>query len=110
MKDKGKFYITTAIAYSSRKPHFGNTYEVIMTDALARFKRQVGYDVFFLTGTDEHGQKIEEIPSAGFYMRRADDVTLRNCKTRFADALEEFGQALYAEDCANLETEGFKEL
>ena len=59
MKDKGKFYITTAIAYSSRKPHFGNTYEVIMTDALARFKRQVGYDVFFLTGTDEHGQKIE---------------------------------------------------
>lgn len=59
MKDKGKFYITTAIAYSSRKPHFGNTYEVIMTDVLARFKRQVGYDVFFLTGTDEHGQKIE---------------------------------------------------
>ena len=59
MNDKGKFYITTAIAYSSRKPHFGNTYEVIMTDALARFKRQVGYDVFFLTGTDEHGQKIE---------------------------------------------------
>ena len=59
MKDKGKFYVTTAIAYSSRKPHFGNTYEVIMTDALARFKRQVGYDVFFLTGTDEHGQKIE---------------------------------------------------
>ena len=59
MENKGRFYITTAIAYSSRKPHFGNTYEVIMTDALARFKRQVGYDVFFLTGTDEHGQKIE---------------------------------------------------
>ncbi len=59
MNEKGRFYITTAIAYSSRKPHFGNTYEVIMTDALARFKRQVGYDVFFLTGTDEHGQKIE---------------------------------------------------
>lgn len=59
MNDKGKFYITTAIAYSSAKPHFGNTYEVIMTDAIARFKRQVGYDVFFLTGTDEHGQKIE---------------------------------------------------
>ena len=59
MNDKGRFYITTAIAYASRKPHFGNTYEVIMTDALARFKRQVGYDVFFLTGTDEHGQKIE---------------------------------------------------
>ncbi len=59
MNNKGRFYITTAIAYSSRKPHFGNTYEVIMTDAIARFKRQVGYDVFFLTGTDEHGQKIE---------------------------------------------------
>ncbi len=59
MENKGKFYITTAIAYASRKPHFGNTYEVIMTDAIARFKRQVGYDVFFCTGTDEHGQKIE---------------------------------------------------
>lgn len=57
--EKEKFYITTAIAYASRKPHFGNTYEVIMTDAVARYKRQMGYDVFFLTGTDEHGQKIE---------------------------------------------------
>lgn len=56
-----KFYITTAIAYTSRKPHIGNTYEVVLTDAIARFKRQMGYDVFFLTGTDEHGQKIEEI-------------------------------------------------
>ena len=54
-----KFYITTAIAYASRKPHFGNTYEVIMTDAVARYKRARGYDVFFCTGTDEHGQKIE---------------------------------------------------
>jgi methionyl-tRNA synthetase len=61
MENKGKFYITTAIAYASCKPHFGNTYEVIMTDAIARFKRQVGYDVFFLTGTDEHGQKIENL-------------------------------------------------
>jgi len=56
-----KFYITTAIAYTSRKPHIGNTYEIILTDAIARFKRQIGNDVFFLTGTDEHGQKIEEI-------------------------------------------------
>lgn len=56
-----KFYITTAIAYASRKPHFGNTYEVIMTDAVARYKRLRGYDVFFLTGTDEHGQKIENL-------------------------------------------------
>ena len=60
MADKGKFYITTAIAYTSRKPHIGNTYEIVMTDALARYKRMQGYDVFFLTGTDEHGQKIEE--------------------------------------------------
>ncbi len=56
-----KFYITTAIAYASRKPHFGNTYEVIMTDAVARYKRLRGYDVLFLTGTDEHGQKIENL-------------------------------------------------
>ncbi|MBR6681853.1 MAG: class I tRNA ligase family protein, partial [Clostridia bacterium] len=60
MEVKEKFYITTAIAYASRKPHIGNTYEVILTDAIARFKRQQGYDVFFLTGTDEHGQKIED--------------------------------------------------
>ncbi len=57
---KKKYYITTAIAYTSRKPHIGNSYEVVMTDALARYKRLQGYDVFFLTGTDEHGQKIEE--------------------------------------------------
>ena len=59
MADKKKYYITTAIAYASTKPHFGNTYEIILTDAIARYKRQRGYDVFFLTGTDEHGQKIE---------------------------------------------------
>ena len=58
--NKGKFYITTAIAYTSRKPHIGNSYEIVLTDAIARFKRLQGYDVFFLTGTDEHGQKIEE--------------------------------------------------
>ncbi len=57
--NKEKFYITTAIPYASQKPHFGNTYEVIMTDAVARYKRQRGFDVFFSTGTDEHGQKIE---------------------------------------------------
>ena len=57
---KEKYYITTAIAYTSRKPHIGNTYEVVLTDAIARYKRQRGYDVFFLTGTDEHGQKIGE--------------------------------------------------
>ena len=59
--EKEKFYITTAIAYTSRKPHIGNTYEVVLTDAIARFKRMIGNDVFFLTGTDEHGQKIEDI-------------------------------------------------
>ena len=61
---KEKFYITTAIAYSSRKPHFGNTYEIIMTDAVARFQRAMGKDVYFLTGADEHGQKIEECAAA----------------------------------------------
>ena len=60
MANKGKFYITTAIAYTSRKPHIGNSYEIVLTDAIARYKRLQGYDVFMLTGTDEHGQKIEE--------------------------------------------------
>ena len=59
-----QFYITTAIAYTSRKPHIGNTYEIILTDAIARFRRYIGNDVFFLTGTDEHGQKIQEIAEA----------------------------------------------
>jgi len=58
---KEKYYITTAIAYASKKPHFGNTYEAIMTDAMARYKRQMGFDVFMCTGTDEHGQKIEDL-------------------------------------------------
>ena len=57
--EKQKYYITTAIAYTSGKPHIGNTYEVVLADAIARYKRQEGYDVFFQTGTDEHGQKIE---------------------------------------------------
>ncbi len=58
---KEKYYITTAIAYTSKKPHIGNTYEAIFTDAIARYKRMQGYDVFFMTGTDEHGQKIQEL-------------------------------------------------
>ena len=57
---KKPYYITTAIAYTSRKPHIGNSYEIVLTDSIARYKRMQGYDVFFLTGTDEHGQKIEE--------------------------------------------------
>ncbi len=59
MSEKPKYYITTAIAYTSGKPHIGNTYEIILADAVARYKRSQGYDVFFQTGTDEHGQKIE---------------------------------------------------
>lgn len=58
--EKEKFYITTAIAYTSKKPHIGNTFEVVLTDAIARYKKLTGCDVFFLTGTDEHGQKIQE--------------------------------------------------
>lgn len=57
--NKGKYYMTTAIAYTSGKPHIGNTYEIVLADAIARFKRQEGYDVYFQTGTDEHGQKIQ---------------------------------------------------
>ena len=61
MENREKFYITTAIAYASRKPHIGNTYEIILTDAIARYKRLMGFDVYFLTGTDEHGRKVEEL-------------------------------------------------
>ncbi|MBQ3000040.1 MAG: methionine--tRNA ligase, partial [Clostridia bacterium] len=61
IKMNEKFYITTAIAYASKKPHFGNTYEAIMTDAITRYRRERGYDVFMCTGTDEHGQKIEDL-------------------------------------------------
>ena len=57
--NKGKYYITTAIAYTSGTPHIGNSYEIVLADSIARFKRKDGYDVFFQTGTDEHGQKIE---------------------------------------------------
>ena len=56
---KQKYYLTTAIPYTSSKPHIGNTYELILTDCVARYKRMCGYDVYMLTGADEHGQKIE---------------------------------------------------
>ena len=55
-----KYYISTAITYTSGKPHIGNTYEIVLADAIARYKRLKGYDVYFQTGTDEHGQKVEE--------------------------------------------------
>lgn len=64
MPDKEKFYITTAIAYTSRKPHIGNTYDIVLADMIARYKRMKGYDVYFMTGSDEHGQKIEEYAKA----------------------------------------------
>ena len=57
--EKKKFYLATAIAYTSAKPHLGNTYEIVLSDAIARYKRLTGYDVYFQTGTDEHGEKIE---------------------------------------------------
>ena len=57
--DRKKYYMTTAIAYTSGKPHIGNTYEIVLADSIARYRRFQGYDVFFQTGTDEHGQKIE---------------------------------------------------
>src|SRR3954465_1225939 len=63
MPDKPRYYITTAIAYPNGAPHIGYGYEIITTDVLARFKRLDGYDVFFLTGTDEHGQKVEKAAS-----------------------------------------------
>ena len=59
MQNKGPYYLTTAIAYTSSKPHIGNNYEIVLADSIVRFKRKEGYDVYFQTGTDEHGQKIE---------------------------------------------------
>ena len=83
-QQKPKFYITTAIAYASKKPHFGNTYEIIMTDAVARYKRERGYDVFFCTGTDEHGQKIENCAKeAGISPQQYVDNVAGEIKTIF---------------------------
>ena len=70
MSNKGKYYMTTAIAYTSGKPHIGNTYEIILADAIARYKRAEGYDVYFQTGTDEHGQKIQEKAEAAGILRK----------------------------------------
>jgi len=81
MKDKKSYYITTAIAYASGKPHIGNTYEAILADAIARFKRKEGYEVFFQTGTDEHGQKIEE-------KAKAAGVTPKQYVDRVADEIK----------------------
>ena len=77
MSSKGKFYMTTAIAYTSGKPHIGNTYEIVLADAIARYKRLEGYDVYFQTGTDEHGQKIEiKADEAGITPKKfVDDVS-----------------------------------
>ena len=58
--EKKKFYLTTAIAYTSRKPHIGNAYDIVLADMIARYMRMQGYDVYFLTGSDEHGQKIQQ--------------------------------------------------
>lgn len=64
MKEKQKFYITTAIAYASRKPHIGNAYDIVLADMIARYKKMIGFDVYLMTGSDEHGQKIEEYAKA----------------------------------------------
>ena len=60
MSENKKFYITTAIAYASSKPHIGNAYDIVLADMIARYKKQMGYEVYLMTGSDEHGQKIEE--------------------------------------------------
>jgi len=79
--EKQKYYITTAIAYASGKPHIGNTYEIVLADSIARFKRQQGYDVFFQTGTDEHGQKIElKAEEAGITPKEFVDQAAREIK------------------------------
>ena len=104
--EKQKFYLTTAIAYASRKPHIGNTYEIIMTDAVARYKRQRGYDVFFMTGTDEHGQKIEELAKAAIETcGESKAVILGNhgLVTCGKDLKSAYGLACNMEYCAELQ-------
>ena len=64
MSEKKKFYITTAIAYAPRKPYIGNAYDIVLADMIARYKKMMGFDVFLQTGSDEHGQKIEEYAKA----------------------------------------------
>ena len=76
MQNKGKYYITTAIAYTSGKPHIGNSYEIVLADSIARYKRADGYDVYFQTGSDEHGQKIENRAGrAGMTPKQFVDIT-----------------------------------
>lgn len=84
MENKGPYYLTTAIAYTSGKPHIGNVYEIVLADAIARYKRQVGYDVRFQTGTDEHGQKVEEkATKAGVSPKAFVDEVSKEIKNQF---------------------------
>ncbi len=105
MADK-KYYITTAIAYTSGKPHIGNTYEAILADAIARFKRKQGYDVFFQTGTDEHGQKIEEKAAAAGVTPQAfvDDVagTIQGIWDMVGTSYDKFVRTTDPEHCAQV--------
>lgn len=89
-----KYYITTAIAYTSKKPHIGNTYEIVLTDAIARYHRFIGDDVYFLTGTDEHGQKIQEIAEA-------DGITPQEHVDKIAGQIREIA------DMLNVSYDGF---
>ena len=101
-----KYYITTAIAYTSGKPHIGNTYEAILADAIARFKRKQGYDVFFQTGTDEHGQKIEEKAAAAGVTPQAfvDDVagTIKDIWDMVGTSYDKFMRTTNPEHCAQV--------
>ena len=84
MENKGPYYLTTAIAYTSGKPHIGNVYEIVLADAIARYKRQAGYDVRFQTGTDEHGQKVEEkATKAGVSPKAFVDEVSKEIKNQF---------------------------
>ncbi len=87
MSERPAFYITTAIAYPNGAPHIGHAYEYISADALARFKRLDGYDVFFMTGTDEHGQKVQQ-------SARAANVPVQEYASRNSDVFEQLDKAL----------------
>ena len=104
MSDKKKFYITTAIAYASRKPHIGNAYDIVLADMIARYKKMMGFDVFLMTGSDEHGQKIEEyaktdgITPKQFVDRAAADIkavwdSLDTCYDKFIRTTDDYHEA-----------------
>ena len=105
MSKNKKFYITTAIAYTSRKPHIGNAYDVVLADMIARYKRQCGFEVFFMTGSDEHGQKIEEYAAkAGMTPKEYVDIVSGEIKKVWNSLNTSYDKFIRTTDCDHEKT------